>query len=121
MRLALILALSASLACASGSYALDAQQRTAHLRAAYPPGKMTRAQARSRLGSEPEVSSSQPASGWTDALVLDVVRTTGLSVALAEEYVLPDATSFYPTLSRVWFFWGHDGVLVDVRWGHMSD
>jgi hypothetical protein len=54
-------------------------------------------------------------------MVLDVVRATGRSVAMEEEYVLPDATSFYPTLSRVWFFWDHDGVLVDVRWGYMSD
>ncbi len=121
MRLALLLAAVTSLGCACGSYALDAQQRTTNLRAAYPPGKATRAQVRARLGTEPAISRSQPASGWNDALVLDVVHTTGLSVAMEEEYVLPDATSFYPTLSYVWFFWDHDGVLVDVRWGHMSD
>ncbi|HEY8091531.1 MAG TPA: hypothetical protein VIF09_26885 [Polyangiaceae bacterium] len=121
MRPALLLAALLSLACACGSYEHDAQQRTANLRAVYPPGRTTRAQVRSRLGSEPAISRSQPASGWNEAMVLDVVRATGRSVAMEEEYVLPDATSFYPTLSRVWFFWDHDGVLVDVRWGYMSD
>lgn len=121
MRLAVLLVASMSLACACGSYERDARQRTANLRDAYPPGKTTRAQVRARIGSEAAISRSRPASGWSDRLVLDVVKTTGLSVAMEEEYVVPDATSFYPTLSRVWFFWDHDGVLVDVRWGTMSD
>jgi hypothetical protein len=120
-RSALLLALALpGLACGAATVQLDADRRTAELRARYPPGHTTHAQVQSQLGS-PSRSHSVPASGWNDPLVLDVVRATGQSVAMTEEYVLPDATSFYPTLSHVWFFWDHDSVLVDVRWGRMSD
>lgn len=118
--LPLVVAVSSSLgACTSFVY--EAPQRTAALRDEYPPGKATRADVQSRIGHAPEASRERPAAGWTDARVLDVERRTGQKVARAEEYALPDATSFYPTISHAWYYWDAAGVLVDVVWDRMSD
>jgi hypothetical protein len=108
-------------ACASGTYALEAQPRNAALRDEYPPGQTSRTEARSRIGHSPARSLARPPAGWTDARVLDVERRTGKTVALAEQYVVPDATSFYPTLSYFWTYWDGADVLVDVVWERIGD
>jgi hypothetical protein len=108
-------------ACASGTYALEAQPRNMALRDEYPPGKTRRADLRSRIGHDPARSLVRPPAGWADARVLEVERRTAKTVALAEQYVVPDATSFYPTLSYFWAYWDGADVLVDVVWERIGD
>ena len=121
MRWLLGLALLLS-ACAHEGAAQYAEQRSAELRAAYPPGKTSRADVLSRLGHAPEVSLARPSTGWTQAFVLDVEQRTGALIARAEKYVGPATTSAgFLTLAHVWYFYDRADILVDVVWERTGD
>ena len=122
-RLALALTVLAGLlsACTHESAAQYAEQRSAELRAAYPPGKTSRADVLSRWGHAPEISLARPSTGWTQAFVLDVEQRTGALIARAEKYVGPATTSAGLSLAHVWYFYDRADVLVDVVWERMGD
>ncbi len=117
--LVLVLLLSA---CAPASPSQTAAQRTAELRAEYPPGKTTRAEVAARLGHAPEIALTRPSTGWTSPVVLDAETRTGALIARAEKYVSPTGTSAgLLTLAHVWYFYDRDDLVVDVVWERMGD
>ena len=110
------------LGCSHESPALYANARTTELRAAFPPGKATRADVVARTGDHPAVSLVRPSTGWEHAFIRDVEDRSGLIVARAEKYVSPMMTSAMGlTLSHVWYFYDRFDVLVDVEWQRMGD
>lgn len=117
--LVLVLVLSA---CAHESVTHYAEQRTAELRAEFPPGKTSRADVLSREGHEPQIALTRPSTGWTQPFVREVEDRTGSVVARADKYVSPTGTSAgLLSLAHVWYFYDRADVLVDVVWERMGD
>jgi hypothetical protein len=109
-------------ACAHESASQYAAERTAELRAEYPPGRTTRTDVASRQGHAPMVTLARPGTGWTARIVLDAETRTGALIARADEYVSPAGTSAgLLTLAHVWYFYDRDDHVVDVVWERMGD
>ncbi len=121
MRRYLALALLLS-ACTYETAAERNAQRTAELRAEFPPGTTHRADVLERYGRAPEISLARPSEGWDEGIVRDAEERTGSEVARAEKYVAPTGTSAgFMTLEHVWYFYDRDEALVDVVFQRIGD
>jgi len=123
---ALTLLCGLAVGCASSaSYQEHAAQRTARLRAMYPPG-MSRAEVQSKWGkTKPDFSAARPDAGWKAypntylaRKIQDEEAATGKSIASVERYWGPDGLM---SLCYCWYFYDSIDRIVDVEWQYKSD
>jgi hypothetical protein len=103
-----------------------AEERRQRLLAANPPGKTTRTDVQKRWRSQPDVSETRPASGWSaseDCAVREHTtaseQRTGQMVCRCERYSGPDGWS--GGLCYGWFYYDNRDYVVDAEWQWHTD
>jgi hypothetical protein len=95
------------------------REHQAALEAAFPPGKITRAQVDARMKSgdpagSPPRTVARPGTGWTDVRALECERRRGRRVASAEYWMNACGSLVSMTLCRSQFYYDDAGVLACV-------
>jgi hypothetical protein len=107
------------------SYEDQAAQRTAQLRAMYPPG-MPKEEVQSKWGqTKPDFSASRPDKGWEAYPGQYIAKklqareaSTGKNITSVDRYWGP---SGWMSLCYCWYFYDSAGKIVDVEWQYKSD